>query len=71
MPMKTLRYLGIFLVALFMGVPAYLIHEFNTRAERFLEHAFVQLDGGKGDEPTETIRLDSGDSFSVILEHSC
>jgi hypothetical protein len=46
-------------------------HRYSNREQLFLDHAFVQLRGGVGSEPVEDIKLHSGETVSVILEHDC
>lgn len=48
-----------------------LIYNHGIRERQFLDHAFVQLSGGRGSEPVAMIELKSGDSAAVILEHDC
>lgn len=45
--------------------------DFQQEKDTFVNRAFVQLDGGEGDEYTEFLKLPSGESYSVILEHAC
>lgn len=47
------------------------LYYYSNRERLFMDNAFVQLRGGKGNAPVAVIKLDSGDSASVILEHSC
>jgi len=47
------------------------IYNYSNRERLFIDHAFVQLRGGGGTAPVAAIKLDSGDSASVILEHAC
>lgn len=43
----------------------------GDRERSFFGNAFVQLAGGRGNEPVADIKLGSGDSAAVILEHDC
>lgn len=54
-----------------IGSLSVLISRGTTRDERFLSNAFAQFDGLGGTEWVETIKFPSGESMSVILEHSC
>ena len=61
-----------------IGIPLILIASLgifitreSTRAQRFLRSAFAQFEGLGGAERVETIKFPSGESLSVILEHSC
>jgi len=47
------------------------IYKHGSRERQFLDHAFVQLSGGRGSEPVTVIDLKSGDKAAVILEHDC
>lgn len=42
-----------------------------NRERRFVHHAFAQLRSGRGSEPIANVRLKSGASAAVILEHAC
>jgi len=42
-----------------------------NRERRFIHHAFEQLRSGRGSEPATNVRLKSGASAVVILEHAC
>jgi hypothetical protein len=42
-----------------------------TCERRFIHHAFDQLRSGRGSEPATNVRLKSGASATVILEHAC
>jgi len=47
------------------------IYNFANRERMFYDRAFLQLEKGIGSEPMTTIKLDSGELVSVILEHAC
>ena len=46
-------------------------YQYGNRERQFLDQAFVQLRGGGGSEPVAEIKLESGESAAVILEHDC
>lgn len=57
--------------ALILATAGVLLYLHGNRERQFLDQAFVQLSGGGGSEPVADIKLDSGDSAAVILEHDC
>jgi hypothetical protein len=57
--------------AVILATAGGLLYLHGNRERHFLDHAFVQLRGGAGSEPVADIKLDSGDSAAVILEHDC
>jgi len=59
------------ITAMILATLGVALYYYANRERLFLDHAFVQLRGGRGTEPVATIKLDSGDSASVILEHAC
>lgn len=67
MKRKVLLTLALVIIAM-AGI---MLYHFGNREQRFIDHAFVQLNGGGGSEPMVEIKLDSGDSAAVILEHGC
>lgn len=46
-------------------------YQYGNRERQFLNRAFIQLRGGVGSEPVADIKLESGETASVILEHDC
>ena len=69
--MKLRHYAILLLIALGIGALGFLIYRHSTRTDRFLKNAFIQLSGDGGTETVRSIPIDTGDSFSIILEHSC
>ena len=65
-----MRILWLTLALIFGGIGS-AVYGHMTRPQRFIEGAFEQMRGNGGSEHSETYRLDSGESFSVILEHAC
>lgn len=59
------------IAAMIIATIGVLIYKHGNREHQFLDHAFVQLSGGRGSEPVTEIDLKSGDSAAVILEHDC
>ncbi len=59
------------LAVVILAMAGIMLNHYGNREQRFIDHAFVQLNGGGGSEPVAEIKLDSGDSAAVILEHSC
>lgn len=57
--------------ALMIATAAGALYRIGNRERQFLNRAFEQLRSGSGDEPVADIRLESGESASVILEHDC
>ena len=57
--------------AIIIAAAGMLLYNFTNRERLFLDRAFVQLSGGRGSEYVEPIKLESGDSAAVILEHDC
>lgn len=47
------------------------LYNYSNRERLFLDHAFAQLSSGRGSQPVAEIKLKSGDSAAVILEHDC
>lgn len=59
------------IAAMILVTGGVLIYNYSNRERLFLDHAFIQLSGGRGSEPVAAIKLESGDSAAVILEHDC
>ncbi len=67
-PLETARALIFVVASLCAGA---LLWGHRTRADRFLRAAFSQLRGGPGHGNVKVVKLESGETASVILEHSC
>lgn len=57
------------MIALVVGGVGY--YYATNQGRIFLAEAFAQLDGGAGVKHLETMHLESGESFKVILDHAC
>lgn len=57
--------------AILIAVMGIAIFSILNRQQRFLDRAFRQLHDGHGSEMMEVIKLKSGHTASVILEHDC
>jgi hypothetical protein len=57
--------------AIVFGIVGNAVYGHIRRPYQFIDQAFEQMRGKGGSEHSETYRLDSGESFTVILEHSC
>ncbi len=59
------------ITAVILATAGFVAYRYANRERLFLDHAFVQLQGGRGSEPMGNIKLHSGESAAVILEHDC
>lgn len=57
--------------ALIIAAASAAYYQYGNRESQFLNRAFVQLRGGVGSLRVADIKLESGESAAVILEHSC
>jgi hypothetical protein len=69
--MKRRLIIGLCFVSIVALAAIYFYPDNNDRDRKFIDQAFVQLNGGVGDEHIRTIELESGEGFQVILEHAC
>lgn len=61
------RIISLALLAIVIAASAVAYYRHANRERIFLDEAFVQLRGGGG----LAVKMESGDSATVILEHSC